>query len=78
MLNTTTPILTIQTTVCPIGSVTSTSWVSYLDFWLLCDCGGTPWQPYYQRALAVRTVKQVMVPSYYFSVVMMQADISRK
>jgi high affinity choline transporter 7 len=30
------------------GTVTSTTWVAYVDTFLMILCGGIPWQPYYQ------------------------------
>ena len=33
------------------------SWMEYIDTFLLITCGGIPWQPYYQRALAVKSTK---------------------
>ena len=35
----------------------------YLDQFLLIVCGGIPWQPYYQRALSVKTSRQAKVLS---------------
>lgn len=35
----------------------------YVDTWLLVLLGGIPWQPYYQRALSVKTTQQAVVMS---------------
>jgi high affinity choline transporter 7 len=39
------------------------SWIKYLDDFALIICGGIPWQPYYQRALAVKTTKNAQILS---------------
>ena len=44
-------------------SVQGKSWVTYIDTLILIICGGIPWQPYYQRALAVKTTKQAQILS---------------
>ena len=48
--------------------VQGTSWVRYIDTFLLIICGGIPWQPYYQRALAVKTTKQAQVLSLFSTI----------
>ncbi len=45
------------------GSIEGKSWVEYIDTFLLIICGGIPWQPYYQRALAMKSTKQAKILS---------------
>lgn len=45
------------------GSVTRASLWSYIDTALLILLGGIPWQPYYQRALALKNNHQVKILS---------------
>ncbi|TRY78353.1 hypothetical protein TCAL_01734 [Tigriopus californicus] len=40
----------------------------YLDTWMLVLLGGIPWQPYYQRALSMKTTQQAVVMSMMASV----------
>lgn len=37
------------------GQISTWNCVTYLDTFILIVCGGIPWQPYYQRALAVNS-----------------------
>ena len=46
------------------GSVkTPEDWKIYVDTFLMMVCGGIPWQPYYQRALAVKSTKNAQILS---------------
>ena len=45
------------------GTVTSKTCVLYIDTFLLIVLGGIPWQPYYQRAMSVKTNHQVKILS---------------
>ena len=46
------------------GSVkTPEDWKIYVDTFLMMVCGGIPWQPYYQRALAVKSTKNAQLLS---------------
>ena len=42
---------------------TSQEWVAYIDGFLLILCGGIPWQPYHQRALAMTSTKSAQILS---------------
>ena len=44
-------------------SVEGDYWKNYIDTFLMMLCGGIPWQPYYQRALAVKTTKNAQILS---------------
>jgi len=50
------------------GTVQGKNWFLYIDTILLIICGGIPWQPYYQRALAVRTIKQAQILSIFATI----------
>ena len=50
------------------GSIQGKSWMTYIDTFLLILCGGIPWQPYYQRALAVKTTKQAQILSIFSTI----------
>lgn len=39
------------------------NWISWMDMFLLILCGGIPWQPYYQRALSVRSHQDARILS---------------
>ena len=41
----------------------SQDWVTYIDGFLLILCGGIPWQPYHQRALAMTSTKRAQILS---------------
>ena len=41
------------------------SWRNYIDTFLMMICGGIPWQPYYQRALAVKTTRNAQILSVF-------------
>ncbi len=43
------------------GEISMKSLPEYLDSFLLIILGGIPWQPYYQRALSMKTSQQVYV-----------------
>lgn len=45
------------------GSVDSENWIFYTDLLVLIVLGGIPWQPYYQRALAVKSTKKAQILS---------------
>ena len=45
------------------GRIQGSSLCSWLDYFLLIICGGIPWQPYYQRALAVRSSRDAKILS---------------
>ena len=45
------------------GSIETKDWKNYIDTFLMMLCGGIPWQPYYQRALAVKTTKNAQMLS---------------
>ena len=49
-------------------TVQGKNWFLYIDTILLIICGGIPWQPYYQRALAVRTTKQAQILSIFATI----------
>ena len=44
------------------------SWRKYIDTFLMMICGGIPWQPYYQRALAVKTTRNAQILSVFATV----------
>ncbi|GFR97262.1 high-affinity choline transporter 1 [Elysia marginata] len=51
-----------------LGTIPKESIASYIDVYLLCICGGIPWQAIYQRVLACRTVRVAQVSTLIASV----------
>lgn len=48
------------------GSIeTGSQWMEWLDTFILIVCGGIPWQPYYQRALAMKTTSRAQILSVF-------------
>ena len=45
------------------GEIHGKEWINYIDGFLLILCGGIPWQPYHQRALAVTSTKRAQILS---------------
>ena len=45
------------------GEIHDQDWITYIDGFLLILCGGIPWQPYHQRALAMTSTKRAQILS---------------
>ena len=45
------------------GEIHDKEWITYIDGFLLILCGGIPWQPYHQRALAMTSTKRAQILS---------------
>ncbi|GFN83155.1 high-affinity choline transporter 1 [Plakobranchus ocellatus] len=51
-----------------LGHIPTNSIAAYTDVYLLCICGGIPWQAIYQRVLACKSIRVVQVSSAISSV----------
>ncbi|RUS88280.1 hypothetical protein EGW08_003982 [Elysia chlorotica] len=51
-----------------LGHIPTNTIASYIDLYLLCICGGIPWQAIYQRVLACKTVRVAQVSTAIASV----------
>ncbi|GFS10728.1 high-affinity choline transporter 1-like [Elysia marginata] len=51
-----------------LGDIPQKTIASYVDVFLLCICGGIPWQAFYQRILACRTVRVAQISTSIASV----------
>ena len=45
------------------GEIRDKDWITYIDGFLLILCGGIPWQPYHQRALAMTSTPKAQILS---------------